>query len=324
MPNLAIDQFRLEPGRKIRLRDFDPAWTGDHQDKADAEALLQSNLERLTEAQELLWATARYSVLVVLQAMDAAGKDGLIKHVMSGVNPQGCDIESFKQPSAEELAHPFLWRYSQRLPERGRIGIFNRSYYEEVLVVRVHPEWLERQHLPDAHSGGKLWRQRYEDINHFEHHLTRNGVVVLKFFLNVSKSEQKSRLLARLEDPKKHWKFSASDLAERGYWDDYMEAYQDALRATSTHYAPWYVIPADHKWVTRWIASEVLVKTIQSLKLNWPQPSAEQEAQIRKALKQLNAKKTAKLRDKADINARKSPANAPIAAPGRASFSPIR
>jgi PPK2 family polyphosphate:nucleotide phosphotransferase len=241
----------------------------------------------MEDAQELLWAAGKYSILIVLQAMDAAGKDGLIKHVMSGVNPQGCDVSAFKQPSAEELAHPFLWRYSNRVPSRGRIGIFNRSYYEEVLVVRVHPEWLEKQHLPDSKPGHKLWEQRFEDINNFERHLTRNGVVVLKFFLNLSKKEQKSRLLARLENPDKHWKFSAADLAERPYWDEYMKAYQDALSATSTHHAPWYVIPADHKWVTRWIASEILVRTIQSLDLKWPQTTPEQETEIKKAMKLL-------------------------------------
>ncbi len=293
MANHLIDQFRVRPDAKVRLRDFDSAWTGDHENKAEAEALLQANLQRMEESQELLWASAKYSILIVLQAMDAAGKDGLIKHVMSGVNPQGCEVHAFKQPSAEELAHPFLWRYSTRTPSRGRIGIFNRSYYEEVLVVRVHPEWLEKQNLPDADPGRKLWEQRFQDINAFEHHLTRNGVVVLKFFLNVSKKEQKARLLDRLEEPDKHWKFSAGDLAERSYWDDYMSAFEDAIRATSTHHAPWYVIPADHKWVSRWIASEIIVRTIHSLKLKWPKPTKEQESDIRKALRLLhgNAKK---------------------------------
>lgn len=289
MANHLIDQFRVKPQTKIRLRDFDSAWTGKHESKAEAEALLQANLQRMEESQELLWASAKYSILIVLQAMDAAGKDGLIKHVMSGVNPQGCEVHAFKQPSAEELAHPFLWRYSMRTPSRGRIGIFNRSYYEEVLVVRVHPEWLEKQNLPDADPGRKLWDQRYQDINAFEHHLTRNGVVVLKFFLNISKKEQKARLLDRLEEPDKHWKFSAADLAERSYWDDYMSAFEDAISATSTHHAPWYVIPADHKWVSRWIASEILVHTIRALKLKWPKSTREQEADIRKALRLLHA-----------------------------------
>ena len=295
MANHLIDPFRVKPKTKVRLRDFDPTWVGgnkpgEHESKEEADALLQTNLKRMAESQELLWASAQYSILIVLQAMDAAGKDGLIKHVMSGVNPQGCDVVAFKQPSAAELAHPFLWRYSQRLPERGRIGIFNRSYYEEVLVVRVHPEWLEKQHLPDAKPGRKLWQQRYEDINAFERNLTHNGVIVLKFFLNVSKKEQKARLLERLENPQKHWKFSSADLAERSYWDDYMTAYQDALSATSTRHAPWYVLPADHKWVSRWLASEILVETIRSLDLKWPETTKEQEIEIRKALRLLQKK----------------------------------
>lgn len=287
MANHLIDQFRVKPKTKVHLRDFNPKWTGDTETKEKADVLLQANLKRMERSQELLWASSQYSILIVLQAMDAAGKDGLIKHVMSGVNPQGCEVTAFKQPSSEDLAHPFLWRYSQRTPANGRIGIFNRSYYEEVLVVRVHPEWLEKQHLPDSKPSHKLWHQRYEDINAFEHHLTRNGVVVLKFFLHISKKEQKARFLQRLEDPDKHWKFSAADLTERAYWDDYVKAYQEALSATSTHHAPWYVLPADHKWVTRWLASEILVHTIDSLKLKWPKTSKVQEAQIHKALRQL-------------------------------------
>jgi PPK2 family polyphosphate:nucleotide phosphotransferase len=287
MANHLIDQFRVKPKTGVRLQDFDSNWTGDHEDKEEAEALVQANLQLMSESQQLLWASARYSLLIVLQAMDAAGKDGLIKHVMSGVNPQGCEVHAFRQPSAEELAHPFLWRYSAQTPSRGRIGILNRSYYEEVLVVRVHPEWIEKQNIPDAKPGHKLWEQRYDDINAFERHLTRNGVVVLKFFLNVSKKVQTQRLLARLEDPGKHWKFSAADLAERAYWDEYMKAYQDALSATSTQHSPWYVIPADHKWVSHWIASEILVRTIQSLDLKPPKPTKAQEAEVRKALREL-------------------------------------
>src|SRR4051794_14355295 len=219
--------------------------------KERARQVLDQNLEDLAEAQELLYADDRYSVLIVLQAMDAAGKDGTIKHVMSGVNPQGCQVFSFKKPSAEELDHNFLWRYMRCLPERGRIGIFNRSYYEDVLVVKVHPELLDGQKLPPGKRGKSFWEARYEDINAFERHLVRNGTVILKFFLHVSKKEQKRRFLERLERPEKQWKFTAADLAERGYWSKYMEAYEDALSATSTRWAPWYIIPADHKWATR-------------------------------------------------------------------------
>ena len=237
-----IRLFRIKPNTRVRLRDHDPAWTGTVQTKQEANELLDRNLKRLDAAQELLYASNRYALLVVLQGMDAAGKDGTIRHVMSGVSPQGCQAFSFKQPSEEELRHDFLWRCDRDLPERGKIGIFNRSYYEEVLVVRVHPEYLQTQHLPGAKPGMALWRQRYDDINAFEKHLTRNGTVILKFFLNISKKEQRRRLLERLDDPNKHWKFSAADVAERGYWKDYMEAYEDALSATSTEHAPWYII----------------------------------------------------------------------------------
>ena len=244
--------LRVKPHSKVRLRDWDTAWAGtkelrhlkgDHLEQ-EARDILQGNLQRLADAQDLLWASDQYALLVVLQGMDAAGKDGLIKHVMSGVNPQGCQVFSFKQPSDEELQHNFLWWHAKCLPARGRIGIFNRSYYEDVLVVRVHPEWLTKQHLKPSRS---LWHDRYEDINCFERHLARNRTVILKFFLHVSKKEQKRRLLARLDNADKHWKFSASDLAERAYWDDYVNAYEDALSATSAKHAPWYIIPADHK-----------------------------------------------------------------------------
>jgi PPK2 family polyphosphate:nucleotide phosphotransferase len=280
--------LRVKPHTKVRLHDWDTTWAGTKElrnlkgDQLEKETheILQRNLQQLADAQDLLWASDKYALLIVLQGMDAAGKDGLIKHVMSGVNPQGCQVFSFKQPSDEELQHDFLWRQTKCLPARGRIGIFNRSYYEDVLVVRVHPEWLEKQHLTPGRS---LWRERYDDINSFEHHLTRNHTVILKFFLHVSKKEQKRRLLERLENPDKHWKFSASDLAERGYWDDYVEAYEEALSATSTKYAPWYVIPADHKWVARALVSEILTATIQDLHLKFPQPTPEQLAAIRKA-----------------------------------------
>jgi PPK2 family polyphosphate:nucleotide phosphotransferase len=281
--------FRVKPGKRVRLADYDPAWTGSAKSKDEADRRLARNLERLTKAQDLLWASNQYALLMCVQGMDAAGKDGLIKHVMSGVNPQGCDVHSFKQPSKEELDHNFLWRYSKAAPERGKIGIFNRSYFEEVLVVRVHPELLEHEGIPDAKPGRTLWDQRYEDINNFEEHLSRNGTVILKFFLNVSKEEQKRRLIERLEDPQKHWKFSPADLTEREYWDDYMEAYEDALTATSTKHAPWYVIPADHKWEARWLVSEILADTIGKLDLRYPKPTAEQRAAIAEAKKKMLA-----------------------------------
>src|SRR6476620_3873887 len=244
-----IDLFRVPPGKKLRLKDHNPGWKqsdefkefGKDALKQRAKETLEQNLADLAEAQTLLYADDRHAVLIVLQAMDAAGKDGTIKHVMSGVNPQGCQVFSFKKPSSEELDHTFLWRYSRCLPERGRIGLFNRSYYEDVLVVRVHPELLGRQ-LPDGKRGKQFWAARYEDINAFERHLVRNGTVVLKFFLNVSKGEQKRRFLERLERPEKNWKFSPSDLAGRGFWRDYMVAYEGALEATSTEEAPWYVV----------------------------------------------------------------------------------
>jgi PPK2 family polyphosphate:nucleotide phosphotransferase len=294
MPNDQSDPFRVKPHGRVRLRDWDPAWTGTKgmrdlgtdQLKQDAQELIRRNLAHLAEAQDLLWASNKYALLVVLQGMDAAGKDGLIKHVMTGVNPQGCQVFSFKRPTDEELEHDFLWRHVKCLPPRGRIGIFNRSYYEDVLVVRVHPEWLEKQKL-SSKPGRALWEGRYEDINQFEKHLTRNGTVILKFFLHVSKKEQKRRLLERLDNPKKHWKFSAADLAERACWDDYVEAYEDALTATSTKHAPWHIIPADHKWVARSLVSEILTHTIQGLDLQFPQPTKEQRAGILKAKKLL-------------------------------------
>ncbi|HUA85337.1 MAG TPA: PPK2 family polyphosphate kinase [Bryobacteraceae bacterium] len=281
--------FRLKPGSKMRLKDYDPAWTGGRDAKQEDEKLLSRNLERLTAAQELLWSTKKYALLVVLQGMDTGGKDGLIAHVMSSMNPQACHAYPFKQPAEEELDHDFLWRYQRFLPARGQIGIFNRSYYEEVLVVRVHPEWLERQHLARPVRGNELWEERYQDINHFEKHLARNNTIIVKFFLNISRKEQKNRLLARLDDPKKQWKFSASDLAERGYWKDYARAYENALGATSTDVAPWHILPADHKWVTRWLASEILSEVIEALDLKLPKPTKEQLALIEKAKSKLHA-----------------------------------
>jgi PPK2 family polyphosphate:nucleotide phosphotransferase len=285
-----IDLFRVPAGKKLRLKDHNPGWKltdefkniGKDALKERAKESLEQDLADLAEAQNLLYADDRHAVLIVLQAMDAAGKDGTIKHVMSGVNPQGCQVFSFKKPSAEELDHNFLWRYMKSLPERGRIGIFNRSYYEDVLVVKVHPELLGRQ-LPAEKIGKKFWEARYEDINAFERHLVRNGTVVLKFFLNVSKEEQKSRFLERLERPEKNWKFSTSDLAERGFWDDYMAAYEDALGATSTEWAPWYVIPADYKWITRAAVADIVTTTIRDLDLKYPEATREQEELLAKA-----------------------------------------
>ncbi|TMA31725.1 MAG: polyphosphate kinase 2 family protein [Deltaproteobacteria bacterium] len=293
-----IEQLlRVPPGKKIRLRDYDPGWAqtkelkqlGKDAAKARAQEILQENLAALAEAQGLLYANDVYSVLVCFQAMDAAGKDGTIKHVMSGVNPQGVQVFSFKTPSAEELDHNFLWRYMKALPERGRIGIFNRSYYEDVLVVRVHPDLLERQKLPPGKRGASFWNDRYEDINAFERHLVRNGTIVLKFFLNVSRKEQKKRFLERLDNPEKNWKFSAADIAERAHWDDYMEAYEDALRATSTEWAPWYVIPADNKWGARAVVADILTAAIRDLGLTPPKVSPEQRRALAAARKKLLA-----------------------------------
>jgi PPK2 family polyphosphate:nucleotide phosphotransferase len=289
-----IDRFRVGSGKRFRLKDHDPAWCGTDEFKdltreslkERARELLDRNLAELREEQAKLYADDRYSILIVLQAMDAAGKDGTIKHVMSGVNPQGCQVFSFKKPSSEELDHNFLWRHSRSLPERGRIGIFNRSYYEDVLVVKVHPELLGRQ-LPDGKRGKKFWADRYEDINAFEHHLVRNGTLVLKFFLNVSKGEQKRRFLERLDRPEKNWKFSAADLAEREYWNDYMAAYEDAIGETSTDAAPWYVIPADHKWVTRAAVAGIVTATLRKLDLKYPELTAEDRAQLAEARQKL-------------------------------------
>jgi PPK2 family polyphosphate:nucleotide phosphotransferase len=292
-----IDMFRVAPEKKLRLSDHDSGWAqtkelkalGKEAIKERAKQILDESLVELSEAQQLLYADDRYAVLIVLQAMDAAGKDGTIKHVMSGVNPQGCQVFSFKKPSSEELDHNYLWRYMRCLPERGRIGIFNRSYYEDVLVVKVHPEILDSQRLPGVKHGKAFWEARYEDIRTFEQHLTRNGTVILKFFLNVSKKEQKSRFLERLERPEKNWKFSAADLAERRFWEDYMKAYEDALSATSTGYAPWYVVPADNKWVTRAVIADILTSTIQSLDLRYPIVTDEQRKALAAAKKQLES-----------------------------------
>ena len=292
-----IELFRVPAGKAVRLKDYNSSWSqtdemedlGKDEIKERARQTLDQNLAELAEAQNLLYADDRYSVLIVLQAMDAAGKDGTIKHVMSGVNPQGCQVFSFKKPSAEELDHNFLWRYSRCLPERGRIGIFNRSYYEDVLVVKVHPELLTAQRLPVDTNKKKFWRKRYEDINAFERHLVSNGTVILKFFLNVSKDEQKRRFLERLDRPEKNWKFSPADLAERAHWGKYMRAYADCLSATSTKWAPWYVVPADHKWAGRAVVADVITSTLRSLGLEYPEVNDEQRANLAAAKEQLLA-----------------------------------
>jgi PPK2 family polyphosphate:nucleotide phosphotransferase len=291
-----IELWRVPAGKSIKLKDYDPGWAGDPklpkaERKEFAENLLSQDVSALDAAQEQLYVTDRWSILIILQAMDAAGKDGTIKHVMSGVNPQGCQVYSFKHPSAEELDHNFLWRYARALPERGRIGIFNRSYYEEVLVVRVHPELVAAQRIPDVKVDDDFWADRYADINAFERHLSRNGTVILKFFLHISKNEQRKRLLKRLKDPKKHWKFSAGDIAERAFWDDYMKAFEAAIGATSTKWAPWYIIPADHKWVSRALVAGIVTRAIKSLDLHYPELTDTGRAAIAEAQKQLEAKK---------------------------------
>ncbi|MDX1963357.1 MAG: polyphosphate kinase 2 family protein [Pirellulales bacterium] len=288
LPDKLINRFRAAGQEKFRLRDYVTELPAERIAKelgpeaiADkGEKLLETSRQRLSKAQELLYAADSYAVLLIFQALDAAGKDGTIKHVMSGVNPQGCQVTSFKQPSHLELDHDFLWRCNAALPERGRIGIFNRSYYEEVLVVRVHPELLANQKLPPPAQGQKpssgkreesFWRERYDSINNFERHLTNNGTVILKFFLYLSKSEQKRRFLERLDEPHKNWKFSAGDLVERGRWDDYLSAYEKAIAATSSEYAPWYVIPADTKWLMRVLVADIVASTIHGLNLSYPQ-----------------------------------------------------
>lgn len=279
-----IDKFLVREGVKVDLKDHPTDYKGDYTDKDEAVEDLEKNVERLTELQEILYAQDVYSLLIIFQAMDAAGKDGAIEHVMSGVNPQGCHVTSFKQPSAEELDHDFLWRCAKALPERGRIGIFNRSHYEEVLVVRVHPEILQNQPLPAYLKNDKnIWKKRYSSIRNFEEHLAENGTRILKFFLNVSKQEQKERFLARADEPEKNWKFSMGDVEERAFWDDYMKAYTDAIEATSTEKAPWYIIPADKKWFTRLAVSEVIVQTLESMNLHYPKVTEEHRREIGEA-----------------------------------------
>ena len=289
--------FQVPSRGRVRLSDYDPGWAADEEFKeltkdelkAHAAGLLEKNKADLAKAQERLYASDTHSVLIVLQASDAAGKDGTIKHVMSGVNPQGCQIYAFKKPSSEELDHNFLWRYMKALPERGRIGIFNRSYYEDVLVVRVHPELLGR--LPDSDRGEALWQDRYDDINAFERHLARNGTLVLKFLLNVSKKVQRERFLERLDRPEKHWKFSVSDLEERKHWSEYQVAFEQMIQHTSTKQAPWWVIPADNKWVTRTLVAGIITRSIERLGLTFPKVSDKDRKRLEAARVELMAGK---------------------------------
>ena len=275
--------YRLDDGKHFRLRDFDPAETGKMKSKEQAAAELQRGVEQLSDLQDKLYAQHQWALLLIFQAMDAAGKDSTIKHVMSGVNPQGCQVSSFKQPSSEDLSHDFLWRYIKRLPERGCIGIFNRSYYEEVLVVRVHPDILKRQKLPPGTIGKRLWSQRLADIAHFEDYLTRQGTIVLKFYLHLSREEQKKRFLARLDTPEKHWKFSAADIRERGFWNDYMHAFEEAIRATATQHAPWFIVPADNKWFTRLVVAAAIVEAVENLDLSYPKVDARKKKELASA-----------------------------------------
>ena len=284
------DMLLVPPGKKISLKkDYDPGYTGDLVNKKGAQKLLADGILQLAEQQNMLYAQNTYALLIVLQAMDAAGKDGVIKHVMSGVNPQGTQVYSFKAPSAEELDHTYLWRDFKALPERGRIGIFNRSYYEEVLVVRVHPEILERQQLPPDLKDKGIWKRRFQEINNFEDYLVDNGTIVLKFFLNVSKEEQKKRFLERIDRPEKNWKFSSADAKERQRWDDYQAAYEDVLNHTSTKHAPWYVVPADHKWFSRLAVGAVILQTMRDLKLAYPTIGEAQKQELLKAKEMLES-----------------------------------
>ncbi len=281
------DNLRVRPGSKVNLKDFDTRYSADFKSKEDALDMLKQDIERLSELQDMLFAMNKYGLLIVFQAMDAAGKDGTIKHVMSGVNPQGCEVTSFKQPSVEELEHDFLWRINKALPKRGTISIFNRSHYEEVLVTRVHPEYILGQNIPGIDSVDKIdksfWKARFRAINDFERQISENGTVILKFFLNVSKKEQKERFLARIDEPEKNWKFSAGDVKERLLWDKYMEAFEDALGNTSTEYAPWFIIPADKKWFMRAAVGDIIVGTLEQMNLSYPKLTEKAKAEIQDA-----------------------------------------
>jgi PPK2 family polyphosphate:nucleotide phosphotransferase len=284
-----MKRLTVPPGRAVRLKKYDPAWTGSLKDPAKAKAMLLDGVKRLSKQQAMLYAQDTYSVLLIFQAMDAAGKDGAIRHVLSGVNPQGCQVFSFKAPSAEERDHTYLWRSMKALPERGRIGIHNRSYYEEVLVARVHKEVLAAQQLPDELKGKGIWKRRFREISEFERHLTDNGTVILKFFLNVSKDEQRRRFLARIDEEDRNWKFSISDANERTFWDDYMRAYEDMLEHTSTEHAPWYVIPADNKWFTRLAVAAIVWQRMADLDLRFPKVTEAKKKELEEVRRVLMA-----------------------------------
>jgi PPK2 family polyphosphate:nucleotide phosphotransferase len=280
-----VKPYRIEHGKKFRLKDFDPADTGGLNSKERAEDLLQKGIASMADQQSKLYAQQSWALLCIFQAMDAAGKDGVIKHVMSGLNPQGCQVYSFKAPSPEELNHDYLCRTMQRVPERGRIGIFNRSYYEEVLVVRVHEDVLAKERIPESLITKHIWEDRFEDINAFERYLSRSGIVIRKFFLNLSKQEQKRRFLSRLDEPEKNWKFSAADVQERAYWDAYMKAYEQMIKNTASEHAPWYIVPADNKWYTRLVVAAAITETLENLKLANPKVGPEQRKQLLEAKK---------------------------------------
>jgi len=285
-----LKQILAPPGRSVSLRkDYDPGFTGGFKDKEGALEKVAANVERLSDMQEKLYAQDTYALLLIFQAMDAAGKDGVIRHVMSGVNPQGCRVTSFKAPSSEELDHDYLWRSSKALPARGTIGIFNRSYYEEVIVVRVHPDLLAKQKLPDKTAGRELWDRRFKEINNFERYLVNNGIVVLKFFLNVSRKEQKERFLARIDEPEKNWKFSVADFRERAHWGEYQKAFQEMLSRTSTDWAPWFVIPADNKWFARLAVSEAICSTMERLDLKFPKVDKQRRAELQQIRRDLTS-----------------------------------
>jgi PPK2 family polyphosphate:nucleotide phosphotransferase len=292
LPDKIIERYRVTDGDKFKLKDFDPGDTGDVDfDKQDGKEILEVGVKKLAKLQERLYAEGKWAILMVLQGIDTAGKDGVIKHVLSGVNPQGCSVHSFKQPSHLELAHDFLWRCTVALPIRGRIGIFNRSYYEETIVVRVHPELLEKQNIPEKLVTKDIWKERYQDINDWERHLKRSGTVPLKFFLNISKEEQLERLLARVDDPDKTWKFSPYDVEERKLWDQYQEVYEDTIRSTATKHAPWYVVPCDKKWFARLVVAGALIEQLEKLDLEFPKVSDEDMKAIEAAHAELLAEK---------------------------------
>jgi PPK2 family polyphosphate:nucleotide phosphotransferase len=286
-----INRYHVANGKNFRLKDIKPDDTWHLKSKEHAEKWLEEGVALLSELQAKLYAQNQWAVLLIFQAMDAAGKDGTIKHVMSGVNPQGCQVFSFKSPSSEELSHDFLWRTSRCLPERGRIGIFNRSYYEEVLVVRVHPEFLGHEKLPPELVNPNLWRERFEDINAFERYLSRNGVLIRKFFLHLSRKEQRRRFLGRLEEPDKNWKFSAADMQERKHWGEYSRAYEDMIRHTATPHAPWYVVPADHKWFTRLVVAQVIIDALDSLDLRFPDVDRAKRRELAAVARELEAQR---------------------------------